>query len=316
MLDAAMPATPEKMTSSPSGASAHGSHQLAAANTCERMFFLRYEQKIIPNQDNEPPFRLIGSLVHLCLSYHYQALVPPPHPKWFTDRTLEEAIIEEGRGHMDIIRTAKEVFEYYKQHWAAGDTWRPVYVEHQFAASIGELDPALAGSNEEVDNTILTAKPDLIVEANGDLWIVDHKCTSGYSSDRLPRWKDDGEYLLAWQPMLYLHIVRKRLPHRNVKGFVIQRIKRKSPYDVDRNPLRIPARSYSQVPRTARMLVEKEMTIRERVAEGIPPIPNFSACYGRYGPCDYRPLCAADSDATKRSVMETDFVQIGRGGST
>lgn len=313
MLDAAMPATPESMTSSPSGASAHGSHQLAAANTCERMFYLRYQTGIVPNQDNEPPWRLVGSLVHLCLSYHYQAQIPPPHPKWFSERTLDEALAAEGRGHMEIIRNAKEVFDYYKQHWAAGDAWRPVYVEHQFAASIGELDPERAGENPAVDNTLLTAKPDLIVEANGDLWVIDHKCSAGgWSKDRLDRWKDDGEYLLAWQPMLYLHIIRKRLPHRNVRGFVIQRIKRKAPYDVDRNPLRVPARAYSQVPRTARMLVEKEQSILARVREGIPPIPNFSACFGRYGPCDYRPLCAADSEGTKKSVMETDFVQIRR----
>lgn len=316
MLDAPLAATPEKMTSSPSGVSAHGSHQLAAANTCERMFYLRYVKRIVPNGDNEPPWRLVGSLVHLCLSYHYQAQIQPPHPRWFTERPLDEAISAEGRGHMDIVRTAKEVYEYYRQHCGAGDTWRPVHVEQQFSASIGEMDPGRVGKNGEIDTTILTAKPDLIAEANGSLWVVDHKCSAGgWSKDRLERWKDDGEYLLAWQPMLYLHIIRKRLAPRQVKGFVIQRIKRKLPYDVDRNPLRIPARAYSQVPRTARKLVERETEILEGVAQGEPPIPNFSACMGRYGPCDYRDLCAADSDATKRSVMEMNFVQLG-GNST
>jgi hypothetical protein len=314
MLDATFAATPEKLSASPSGASRHGSHQMASAITCERLYALRYIHGIVESPTTEPPWRLTGTLVHLVLSYHYALQLPNP-PAWATERTLDEALAAEGRGRFENIRTAREVYEYYKQHCAAGDTWRPFLVEHELSATIGELDPDGKSANPAVDSTVVTAKCDLIAELNGELWIVDHKCSSGgwgaARSGRLERWKDDGEYLMSWQAMLYLHIVRLRLAPRPVRGFVIQRIKRTAPYDVDRNPLRIPRRAYQQVPRSARQMVEREFVIRENLAKGIAPLANYAACMGRYGPCSYRNLCAADSESEAAAVMASDYVTIG-----
>jgi len=306
-LDAPSTVTPEKVSASPGGASQRGSHQLAATQSCKRLYALRYIFKLIGVSD--PPWRMIGTLVHLCLAYHYAARMANP-PKWLTDKSLDQALAETGRGNPQEIEQSKAVFAYYVQHWAAGDTWQPMFVEKEFFATIGQLDPG--GPDSSLDSEVISIRPDLVVEANGDLWIVDHKTAGGgWNSDRLARWKEDGEYLLHWQAMLYLHVLRAALPHRNVRGFVIQRVKRTPPYDCDRNPLRIPVLAYQQVPRAARAMALEERRIKEDLAKGIAPTPNFAACQGRYGACDYRDLCAADNEAMKQLVRQTQYVQIG-----
>jgi hypothetical protein len=303
MLDAAMGVSPEKATAKPGGASARGSHRLAATHSCERLWTLRYEYGIVPLITK--PWTLLGTLVHHCLAYHYAAQLPGEKPDWFS-RPLDDVLNEEGAGNPSLIRTARDVYEFYKRHFAAGDTWSPVKVEHEFSATVGQLDPG--GPFPELDQEVITARTDLLMEANGYLWIVDHKTTSGgWNSDRLPAWKDDGEYLMSWQAMLYLHIARIEMQDREVRGFIIQRVKRKAPYDVDRNVLRIPALAYRAVPRAARMMVKREKEIQARLALGESPTPNFAACQGRYGPCDYRDLCASETDEMKRLVMTSQY---------
>lgn len=305
MLDAPSSAAPEQVTGRPGGASRRGSHQLAATQTCKRLFALRYVYEIVGKEDK--PWRMLGTLVHLCLAYHYAAKLLD-RPAWL-DKPLDVALNETGAGNPNEIKVAKDIYAYYQAQVAAGDTFRPVYVEHEFAATIGQLDPG--GPDSSLDREIVTIRPDLVAELNGELWIVDHKTQrGGWNSNHLGEWRDDGEYLMSWQAMLYLHVLRA-VESRPVRGFMIQRIKRNPPYDHDRNPLRIPALAYKQVPRAARDMVREELKIRQQLKEKIAPTPNFAACQGRYGPCDYRDLCAAESEVMKAMAMQTAYIQIG-----
>lgn len=305
MLDAPSSATPEAASAKAGGASSRGSHQLASTQTCQRLYALRYVYKIIEKEDK--PWRMSGTLVHLGLAYHYGEQLDV-RPDWL-DRPFDEALNIEGRGHPKEIKLAKDIMAYYKSQVAAGDTLKPVYVEQEFKASIGQIDPG--GPDPELDSEVISIRPDLVAELNGELWIIDHKTQrGGWNSDRLSVWKDDGEFLMSWQAMLYLHVLRA-LETRPVRGFLIQRIKRNPPYDHDRNPLRIPALAYRQVPRAARDMVRAELKIQAGLRNGIVPTPNFAACQGRYGPCDYRPLCSADSDVMKTLTMQTSYVSIG-----
>lgn len=310
MLDAPSTATPEKASASPhtgkaGGASRRGSHQLASTQTCKRLYALRYVFEIIGKEDK--PYRMAGTLVHLCLAYHYAEQLAV-RPDWLST-PLDAALEIEGAGCPNEIKLAKDIYAYYKANVAAGDTLKPVYVEQQFEATIGQIDPG--GPDPELDSESISIRPDLVAELNGELWIVDHKTQrGGWNSDRLGVWKDDGEFLMSWQAMLYLHVLRA-LETRPVKGFLIQRVKRNPPYDHDRNPLRIPALAYKQVPRAARDMVREELKIRRELRQGTAPTPNFAACQGRYGPCDYRDLCSADSEVMKALAMSTSYVQIG-----
>jgi hypothetical protein len=221
---------------------------------------------------------------------------------------MDEALDQDGEGAPELIRLAKEVYAAYKGRWA-GDAWRPVSVEQEYEATIGELDPG--GPDPTLDQEIVTCRTDLVVETNGELWIVDHKSTGGTAGDRLPIWRDDGEWKLSWQIMMNLQILRTarntaRLG-KPVKGFVIQRIKQRQPFDFDRHVVQIPMKAYAEVPRCAREYVAAERAIITKARRGERPTPNFAMCWGRYGKCDYHDLCAASSDLEQRSIMETHF---------
>ncbi len=283
-----------------------------AASGCDRNFALRYilGLRIV----HEPPFRLVGTLIHTCLSHHYAAMMPKEkQPEWFQPGQLDAWLNSQGNGQPDAIRTAKEVYLYYKNQ-TAGDSITPLFVEDEFSASLGELDPN--GPYPELNDQRVSCRVDLVAQMNGMVWIIDHKCTSGgWNSERLGRWQDDGEYKMSFQAMMNLHILRRRLPEMGIeppRGFIIQRIKRKPPFDFDRNVIDIPTKAYEDAPKSARHLLRREMEIRKMVKDGVKPLPNFGRCYHRYGKCDYWNICTADSEARKQMVINTDFVQIGQ----
>lgn len=302
----------ENTQTSPSGASSRGSHRLAAAGGgCKRQFALSYIKGLRPRY--EPEHRLIGTLVHNCIAYHYAAKLAVP-PSWFTQTSLDDALLKDARHAPDLIRLAKNAALAYAKRWA-GEPWVPYSVETEYKATLGELDPD--GPFPELNDEVITCRSDLIVESNGELWIVDHKCSAGqWGKDYLEPWKDDGEYRMSWQAMVNLMIVRKRLSEvtsKPVSGFVINRVKRREPFDFDRHVLHMPLLAYAQAPRVARMFVREELRIYDDLAHGIKPTPNFSSCFGRYGSCDYINICAAESEDAQNRIMDMDFVQIGGG---
>jgi hypothetical protein len=297
------------MSTSPQhgGSSKRGPHRLAST-ACERLWTLRTVYGLITKYD--PPNRLQGTLIHTCLAYHYASLMAKP-PDWFHKKSLSDALEDDGEGHPELVRVAKEVYEAFK-HRFAGDTWKPVFVEEEFEATIGELDPG--GPDSTLDSEIVTCRTDLVIESNGDLWIVDHKSTGGGygGKDRLDPWKDDGEWKMNWQVLMNLHILRapsnvKKLGGRMIRGFVIQRVKQRPPYDFDRNLISVPALAYQAVPRAAREYVAKERSIMGKIARGETPTPNFSSCWGRYGKCDYHDLCASGTKQEQQAIMNSSF---------
>lgn len=285
----------------PSGASRFGSHQMGAIlSGCERKYALRYVAKAVPNF--EPPFRLVGSLVHMCLAYHYGSMLEP-RPA-FMATALSDALDALERGQAPETKlTAVRVAAAYAQRFHA-DTWVPLYVEQEFEATVGELDPQPTPQPE--DDVVISCRPDLVIGNNGKVFIVDHKCSSGeYNKPQLGSWKADGEYRMHWQAMVYMHIMRKRLGA--VEGFIIQRIKRKAPFDFARHVLPLPALPYTQTPAAIRRAVRKDLELRARLAAGDVSVPSFSDCFGRYGACDYANVCAVDSRREQDQVLALEF---------
>ena len=298
--------SPDKATTSlqHGGASRRGSHRLLSTS-CERLWALRTVYGLVPKI--EPSFRLQGTLVHTCLAYHYAARMKSP-PAWFHERTLEQALREDGDGAPDLIQVAKEVYASFASKFAS-QAWNPISVEEEYAATLGELDPG--GPHPELDNEVVTCRTDLVIEVNGDLWIVDHKTTGGTSGQRLAAWREDGEYKLSWQIMLNLAILRApsnvaRLGKR-VRGFIIQRAKTRQPFDFDQHPVQVSAKAYALAPRTAREYVIAEKVIEAKIAAKQSPSPNFAMCWGRYGACDYHGLCGAASDFEQNQIITRGF---------
>jgi len=292
--------------SSYGGSSKRGPHRLAST-ACERLWALRSVHGVVAKYD--PPTRLQGTLIHTCLAYHNAALMPVP-PVWLGERTLGEALEIDGAGNPALIRVALDVYAAYRHQFSA-DTWLPLSVEEEYEATIGELDPG--GPDPSLDAEIITCRTDLVMKTNGMPWIVDHKATGGgwNGKERLETWKDDGEYKLSWQVMTNLHILRTAKNQAKigglVRGFIIQRLKHRTPYDFDRHTLTVPALAYADAPRAMRSYVAKERAIFAKLARGERPDPNFSMCVGRYGNCDYHALCSSSSKEEQASVLATAF---------
>lgn len=293
----------------PSGASSRGSHQLLAAATCERKYAFRhvFNLKIV----HEPPWRAIGSAVHEALAWYYASMLPEERrPAVWAPDNLEQLVMQASRDVPETYQNAMDVFRYYTQHFSA-DSWKPVAVEEEYRASLRQLDPDNCTGDSE-DDEVVTCRSDLVVEINGGLYIVDHKCSAGdYVTKRLPRWSDRNEYTLSLQAMTNIHLVRQHFAAvgdpRPVEGFIIQRIKRKQPYEVDRNLIDIPAPALRDAPYTLRQLVRRERQIREAVVRGEKVLPNYSQCMSKWGPCDYQSICSAATDEQRKLAMETEY---------
>jgi hypothetical protein len=240
--------------------------------------------------------------------------------RWWYEKSLQQALEEKGRGVPAEIQAAKEMLMAYREWYPdVADPWVPRYLEEEFKATVGELDPG--GPDSSLDDEVISCRPDAIVEQfdsmlnTNVLWIIDYKTRGkswGKNSDKLESWSDENEFKLDWQVLYNLQIVRKRLAPRIVAGFVIQRLKREAPYDFDRHVLVVPGSAYAEAPRAARGFVAAEREIKRRVAAGVKPVPSFLGCWGRYGPCDYRDICAAPTKQRANEIMHERFVKEER----
>lgn len=173
-----------------------------------------------------------------------------------------------------------------------------------------------------VDDDLASCRPDLIASIKTtygpELWVVDYKTQSPAfgRSKGLRTWYQDAEYFLDWQVLVNLTITRApsnqaRLGHRFVKGFVIQRATRKPDdrgrYHFDRHILTIPKVAYARTPRRIRAALMQEREVRRKVAAGIETLQNYWACYGRYGACDYRPLCGASTIEDAYKTLNEEY---------
>lgn len=295
----------------PSGASSRGSHQLTSAATCEQLYTYKYLNNL--RIVHEPPWRAIGSAIHEALAWHYAAKLPEEaRPQIWAPDNFEELVMQASRNVQAVYDIAMDVYQFYcRRH--SSESWTPVAVEQEYKATLGELDPEHATGTEE-DDEYVTCRSDLIVEQNGGLYIVDHKCLAGnYVTGRLDRWQSDNEFTMSLQVMMNLHLVAMHYQRigdpRPVKGFIIQRIKRKQPYEIDRNLVDISPRVLRGAPYVARQLVRREAEIKNKVKSGIPVTPNYSQCMGRYGLCDYYNVCSADTSEQAKSFLESAYTR-------
>lgn len=309
------------------------------------MAYLRYIMQIVLRAEKDT--RLRGTLIHLAMAYHAASQMQTK-PPWFFEKDLQTALEERGEGLPDGVQRAKEVLSAYRLRTEPLDEGRtPLFVEDEFFAKVGEIDPEIHREIADLeakprdaqteahlahlrylatfDDEEVSCRPDLIELERTlldmeQVWIIDHKSRGKPWGRRkgLETWKDDGEFLLDWQVQVNLHIVRApsnrgRLGNRPVAGFIIQRLTREPDNDgyyyADRHVLRVPKKAYEAAPRYIRMAVAREAEVRAKVANGIRTAQNFWACQGRYDGCDYRRLCAAANDEQAYKILKTDFKQ-------
>jgi hypothetical protein len=248
-----------------------------------------------------------GTLIHTGRQYYFASLLPEAQrPRWFYERSMLDAMRAQSGAFPELVQMANDNTATYMREQMDSDAalLTPIAIEEEFCATLGELDPG--GPDSSLDNEIVSCRTDLVYKNEGGLWILDYK-SLGYGginkkTGELLRWKEDNEFALNWQVLVNLHILRKRLGPV-VRGFVIERTTRQPPYRHDRHVLSVPQMAYENAPRVARACVQREHEVTEQVRRGIVPLQSPWACTGRYGHCDYRDVCMADSKKEMLSIL-------------
>lgn len=315
----------------PSGASKRGSHQLASIFSCPRKWQLRYRKGIREARDKK--FRIGGTLHHDTIAYIYAERIIEqgiwPTPSWWTGEPLHDILDKHGEGWPEQIALAKEMYDAYRNKWWFGsypEPWEPVAAEEQFVGRIGDVDPLGDGVDDPLADEIVTCGTDLVIRntLTNQLWIVDHK-SKGFDffaprhAQRMEPWVrrstgggDHEQYLVHWQSLVNLHLVRRAFPDHIVAGFMINRFTREKTKDgrflFDRHTLHTSPRVYARAPKVMRYAVAQEAYWDGIIAAGGQAEPHYWACHGKYGTCDYIELCNADDDEQAGRVLESKFV--------
>lgn len=273
--------------------SRRGSTQLAQVDTCERAWTLENKQGLVPLRPKK--FLMRGSLIHTGLAYWWANQLPQK-PSWFLEKPLQQALEEEGRGYPSLIGLALNVTASYAQTYGAPDpTWDPVFVEHEFEAPALDVVGSLWANSEDA----VTAKPDLLVldRATQRLLMVDHK--SGAP-------KEGNEYELSWQFNYYRLVVEACLG-RQIDGVVVQTVKTdREGHRCSFDRVEVPLNRH--LDEEVRGALARRVEREKQLLDGHYPHPNFGphSCFGRYGPCDYRPVCLSPP-AQRQRVLETEY---------
>ena len=300
----------------PGGASKRGSHRLSESALCPRKWYLHNALKLVPK--HTPDYYMVGTLVHLCLAYHYGERLPV-RPAWLKDATLDEALAKTGRGYPELIQQAREIYAAYVEFWAGHDSgWQPFAVEEEFTATLGQIRKLVDPYCEPgpLDAEVLSSRLDLVVKMRGRVWVVDYKTTAGgFNSKRLPTWNPEGDYAVHFQFMLQTAIMKVNFG-ADFGGVIVERILKKSPFDFDRNVAPIQRRMFLDLPNVLARMCQNERDIAQQMLTAFDagedmtqwkPSGNPWQCWGWGHPCEYRPLCIAETDGQEREVREREF---------
>lgn len=309
------------MSAGPGGVSRRGSHRLAEVSHCARKWYFRWAKGLVPKKTAD--HFIEGTLVHLALAYYRAEQLDRAGkaPKWFHEKTLEQALAKEGEGYPKAIELAKDILKAYRKNYASFDPWEPVSMEEEFTATIGQLRKLVNPYVEPKpdDSEVVSSRIDFLLKANGGLWACDYKTTAHGYRGRLADFNPDGEYGVPWQFMLQTAILRVNFGDQ-FRGVIVERILKKEPYDFDRSVVKIPRSIFMQLPEiVARQCAAEREIARSAFAaqqaganmDEWLPLGNPWSCYSWGHPCEYRNLCTAETEGAKKDVAMREFNTVG-----
>jgi len=291
----------------PGGSSRRGSHRLASVLECPRRWFLHTYMGI--DQKYEPDYFTRGSLIHLLLAFHY-AKGLNPRPAWLSELDLDTELAATSRGQPALIQTAREVYTAYVAK-GYDQNGAPYAVEHEIAATIGQIKAALGDTSPESewDSEVVTSRIDLMVVIGGLVYFKDYKSTLRGTGSALPRWTPNNEFSVKFQFMLQ-EALGRTIFGKHFGGVMIQRLKCKMPFDMDEHLLPQPPAFMAQlIPLLRRCVAEEAKYAAEADAksdlelETWLPLGQPWSCFSYGKPCEYMPLCNTDSEAVRLLVQ-------------
>lgn len=302
------------------GASSRGPHRLEAILKCERKWLLRYgdsqgKGRLLHYTSSENA--LVGTLLH-SRAADFHARQMPTWPKWVTEKTLDERLQDDVRGHPEgsrLVELSRLMWRSVEANTDLAQTPIPYAVEREVWAPLHAIDPHCPPS---LRDEIVTARLDLIATQGdgafkGQLVIWDYKTTGGWGKKDedaiLPKWDArDPRWSMHFQAALALAITRAKFSIP-VAGFFIIRVARKAPYPVDRRRLAIPPALLARAGSLATRAVVNEQDVLQRRKAGLPVLPTgaMTDSCGDFGGCEYLSLCQARSPDVERALLASDF---------
>jgi hypothetical protein len=325
------------------GGSPWGMSRHNTARTCGRQYAFRYgagagaPTRLHMKPEAEPEARFHGTLGHLILAYHEALRMPTClRPAWASER-IEDVLAERAGGRVDIVDRLWAQFPYYNAFWSVGDQHRDTLaVELPIELKIRDImpiQPEDAELDEAVGGLRVSGAIDRLVydhEAQ-KVDIIDYKYTgAGWGRyDAMSKWTPSVMQGYRSQALVYLYICRHLgIP---VRSFLIRRIfrNRKAPvelrdrpgwfdaeFESDENPVSISPLAYAEVPQMLYQSAVVTARVERALARGEALAPNYSACVGRYGACDYMDVCHAESPKSRNIAVDASFVRLPTRSST
>lgn len=310
-----------------SGESARGSHRLSSASQCPTKYKLRYIDGI--REASDSPWRMGGTLHHNAIAHRYAERLMEQGgeaPDWWRGESIDEHLDRTGKGWPKLVTLAREMYDAYPAYWwqhnSKFEPWDIISVEKEYYARVADIDPDYEGCSdpagpmgEAIDNEIISCGTDLLVRNrdSGLLYIVDHKSKAPFDPyakrQGLTSWERDSEqYVLSWQGIINLHIIRHNFPDEIIGGFMVNRFTRSPPWEFDRHPVSIPQNAMGASRMTIRHAVSKELALEAACREGRDVPQYFWSCHGKFGLCDYAPLCSAPSSEERSERLSRLYV--------
>lgn len=301
----------------PGGSSSRGVHRLTTANHCGQEWELGYERNLSLIKDRRQ--RRMGTMVHAAMAYYRASKMTSP-PAWFYERDLRQHLLDICEGVETDVNLTFEILNFYME-FTKNEQLEIVAVEEQVEVPLSRIPgttppwiyaqcegllkllpdaddekvAALRQRLQNFDDEVVTSRPDYIARRldTKKTYIYDYKTRgiSDWRTKRLPTWNPRGEFWLDAQVMHNLHVVRAS--GIIVDGFIIERVKREHPLDFAANLVDVSPIAYRDFTLFIRECVLKELTLMVYKASGMPLPKNFSACFGRRWPCDFREHCAS-----------------------
>lgn len=161
-----------------------GWHATELALRCPQLFSYTYRLKVLGKSESEPLLR--GSLVHAGLAQHYRRLQEAQAGgdanEWATaDEGIDACAEQLGKAALAYVSPAKGIVRSYLSHYAT-EKVEPVAVEEVFSAKI--------------EGWPYTQRLDLVTrEADGRIYIWDHKCVGRIDQKTVTRYTLSGQFL-------------------------------------------------------------------------------------------------------------------------